>query len=57
MSSLYSTKKSRVGGLQLDLGALECPHYLYASLVSVLKVSPLPSPLKGRLKPARKEKT
>jgi hypothetical protein len=38
MSSFYSTKKSRVTGLQPSFGVLEYPINSSASLISVLKV-------------------
>ena len=38
MIAFYSTKESRVTGLQPSFGVLECPHYSSTSLISVLKV-------------------
>jgi len=55
MAAFYSTKKSRVRGLQPYLGVLEYPLSSSASLVLVLKVHPSLSPLSGEKQPARKE--
>ena len=56
MAALYSTKKSRVGRLQPSCGVWKYLNYSSFFIISVLKVSPLPSPLEGKLKPALKKK-
>jgi len=57
MSPIYSTKKSRVKGLQPSFGVLEHPFNSSISLISVLKVHlSLPSPLRGGNPTFKKEK-
>ncbi len=57
MRRFYSTKKSRVTGLQPSFGVLECPLYSSSCLISVLKVSPPLSPPLKVGNPALKNKS